>query len=95
MSYDRGPRFAPVESGDPDRRLRRIEDWAGRHDQWAAQTAVEVRARADEVEGRVGRLEERVTRLFAAIGEHRLRWGIVAWVVGVTVAALLAWLGAR
>ena len=69
MSYDRGPRFAPPESDDPGRRLRRVEDWVGRHDQWAAQTAVEVRARADEVEGRVGRLEERVTRLFAAIGE--------------------------
>lgn len=92
MSYDRGPRFAPVESGDPDRRIRRIEDWAGRHDQWAAQTAVEVRARADEVEGRVNTLEDKVTRLFAAIGEHRLKWGIVAWVVGTAVAARIAML---
>ncbi|MFM8387461.1 MAG: hypothetical protein ACKOCB_11685 [Planctomycetia bacterium] len=92
MSYDRGPQFAPAESGDPDRRIRRIEDWAGRHDQWAAQTAVEVRARAAEVEGRVGHLEERVTRLFAAIGEHRLKWGIVAWVVGTAAAAGIAML---
>jgi hypothetical protein len=56
MSYDRGPRFAPAESGDPERRIRRIEDWAGRHDQWAAQTAVGIRARAAEVEERVGAL---------------------------------------
>lgn len=90
MSYDRRPRFAPAESDDPGRRLRRVEDWAGRHDQWAAQTAIEVRARAAEVEGRVGRLEERVTRLFAAIGEHRLKWGIVAWVVGTAVASAIA-----
>ena len=92
MNYDRGPRFAPAESDDPERRIRRIEDWAGRHDQWAAPTAVEVRARADEVEGRVGRLEERVTRLFAAIGEHRLKWGIVAWVLGTASAAAIAWM---
>lgn len=92
MSYDRGPRFAPAESGDPERRIRRVEDWAGRHDQWAAQTAVEVRARAAEVEGRVGALEHRVTRLFAAIGEHRLKWGIVAWVVGTAAAAAIAML---
>jgi hypothetical protein len=90
MSYDRGPRFAPAESDDPERRIRRVEDWAGRHDQWAAQTAVEVRARAAEVEGRVGSLEDKVTRLFAAIGEHRLKWGIVAWVVGTALASLLA-----
>ena len=92
MTYDRGPRFAPAESGDPERRIRRIEDWAGRHDQWAAQTTVEVRSRADDVEGRVGSLEERVTRLFAAIGEHRLKWGIVAWIVGTGAAATIAML---
>jgi hypothetical protein len=92
VSYDRGPRFAPSESDDAGRRLRRVEDWAGRHDQWAAHTAVEVRARAAEVEGRVGALEDRVTRLFAAIGEHRLKWGIVAWVVGTGAAAGIAFL---
>lgn len=90
MTHDRGPRFAPAESDDPGRRLRRIEDWAGRQDQWAAQTAVEGHARATEVEGRVGRLEERVTRLFASIGENRLKWGIVAWVVGTAVATGIA-----
>ncbi len=31
-------------------------------------------------------------RLFAAVGEHRLKWGIVAWVVGVAVAAAIAML---
>ena len=62
---------------------------AGRHDQWAAQTAVGVRARAAEVEGRVGALEDKVTRIFAAIGEHRLKWGIVAWVVGTAAAAII------
>ncbi len=90
MAYDRGPPFIPADSEEPGPRIRRIEDWAGRHDQWAAQTAVEVRARAAEVEERVGALEERVTRLFAAIGEHRLKWGIVAWVVGTAVAAAVA-----
>ena len=42
MSYERGPRFAPAESEDPSRRIRRIEDWAGRHHLGSAQTAVEV-----------------------------------------------------
>lgn len=92
MAYDRGPRFAPADSEDPERRIRRIEDWAGRHDQWAAQTAVDVRARAADVEKRVGTLEDKVTRLFASIGEHRLKWGIVAWVVGTAVASGIAML---
>jgi hypothetical protein len=92
MSFDRGPPFAPAESDDPERRIRRIEDWAGRHDQWAAQSVVEVRARTAEVEARVGAVEDKVTRLFAAIGEHRLKWGIVAWVVGVAAAAAIAML---
>ena len=56
MSYDRGPRFSPAESGDPERRIRRIEDWAGRHDQWAALTAIDVRApRPPLVTGRAER----------------------------------------
>jgi hypothetical protein len=37
MSVERGPRFAPAESEGAGRRIRRIEDWAGRHDQWATQ----------------------------------------------------------
>lgn len=90
MNYDRGPRFVPADSDDPARRIRRIEDWAGRHDQWAAQSVVDFRARAAEVEERVGALEEKVTRIFAAIGEHRLKWGVVAWVVGTAVAAGIA-----
>ncbi len=93
MAYDRGPPFIPADSEEPGPRIRRIEDWAGRHDQWAAQTAVEVRARAAEVERRVSVLEGKVIRLFAAIGEHRLKWGIVAWVVGVAAAAGIAMLG--
>ena len=36
-------------------------------------------------------LEAKVVRLFAAVGEHRLKWGIVAWVVGTAAAALIAW----
>jgi len=38
-------------------------------------------------------LEERVMRLFAAVGEHRLKWGIVAWVVGTAAASAIALLG--
>jgi hypothetical protein len=90
MSYDRGPRFAPAESDDPTRRVRRLEDWAGRHDQWAAQTSVDLRQDAAKVEDRVTVLEGKVVRLFAAVGEHRLKWGIVAWVVGTAVAAGIA-----
>lgn len=90
MSYDRGPRFAPAESDDPGRRLRRLEDWAGRHDQWATQTAVEGRDRVVHVESRVTVLEGKVVRLFASMEEHRLKWGIVAWVVGTAVAAGMA-----
>lgn len=92
MSYERGPRFAPAESDDPARRLRRLEDWAGRHDQWATQTIVEVRQQAAEVEERVSTLEGKVVRLLAAVGEHRLKWGIVAWVVGTAAAAAIAML---
>ena len=90
MSYDRGPRFAPAESDDPGRRLRRLEDWAGRHDQWATQTVVKGRDRVHHVEGRVTILEGKVVRLLASVGEHRLKWGIVAWVVGTAVAAAIA-----
>ncbi len=73
MSYERGPRFAPAESDDPGRRLRRVEDWAGRHDQWSAQTAVEGHEKVVRVEERVTVLEGKVVRLFAALGEHRLK----------------------
>jgi len=90
MTHEGGPRFAPAESDDPGRRIRRIEDWAGRHDQWSAQTAVEGRKRVAHVEERVTVLEGKVVRLFASVGEHRLKWGIVAWVVGVAVAVLTA-----
>lgn len=41
MSYDRGPRFAPTESDDLERRIRRVEDCAGR--QRPARTASAVR----------------------------------------------------
>lgn len=78
MSYDRGPRFAPAESDDPGRRVRRLEDWAGRHDQWATQTVVEGRDRVLHIEGRVTVLEGKVVRPLASVGEHRLKWGIVA-----------------
>lgn len=90
MSYERGPRFAPAESDDPARRIRRIEDWAGRHDQWSAQTAVEGLEKVVRVEERVTVLEGKVVRLFAAVGEHRLKWGIVAWVLGTAAAATVA-----
>ncbi len=90
MNPERGPRFAPAESDDPGRRLRRIEDWAGRHDQWSAQTAVEGHEKVVNVEERVTVLEGKVVRLFASMGEHRLKWGIVAWVVGTAVAAGIA-----
>ena len=92
MNPERGPRFAPAESEDPTRRLRRLEDWAGRHDQWSAQTAVEGHEKVAHVEERVTVLEAKVVRLFASVGEHRLKWGIVAWVVGTAVAAALAML---
>jgi hypothetical protein len=71
MSYDRGPRFAPAESDEPTRRIRRLEDWAGRHDQWATQTAVEERDRVVHVEERVTVLEGKVTPLFASVGDSR------------------------
>lgn len=90
MTFDRGPRFAPAESDEPGRRLRRLEDWAGRHDQWATQTVVEGRDRGVDVEGRVTILEGKVVRLLASVGEHRLKWGIVAWVVGTAAAAGIA-----
>lgn len=92
MTHDRGPRFAPAESDEPGRRLRRIEDWAGRHDQWATQTAVEGHEKVALVEERVTVLEAKVVRLFASMGEHRLKWGIVAWTVGTAVAAAIAML---
>jgi len=90
MSYERGPRFAPAESDDPPRRIRRLEDWAGRHDQWATQIAVEGREKVAHVEERVTVLERKVVRLFASVGEDRLKWGVVAWVVGMAVAAMIA-----
>ncbi len=91
MNPERGPRFSPAESEDPTRRLRRLEDWAGRHDQWSAQTAVEGHEKVVSVEERVTLLEAKLTRLYAAVGEHRLKWGIVAWVVGTAAAAAIAW----
>lgn len=90
MTHDRGPRFAPAESDEPGRRLRRLEDWAGRHDQWSAQTAVEGHEKVVRVEERVTALEAKVVRLLASVGEHRLKWGIVAWVVGTAMAAGIA-----
>jgi hypothetical protein len=43
---------------------------------------------------RLDTLEARMTRVLASIGEHRLKWGIVAWAVGVALAALIAkWVG--
>ena len=57
MSYERGPRFAPAQSDDPGRRIRRLEDWAGRHDEWATQTVVEAREQAVDLEARVSSLE--------------------------------------
>ncbi|MCA9316252.1 MAG: hypothetical protein KDB73_12260 [Planctomycetes bacterium] len=90
MSYERGPRFTPAESDDPARRLRRLEDWAGRHDQWATQTLVELRQRGADMEGRMSAIEGKVVRLLAAVGEHGLKWGIVAWIVGTAAAATIA-----
>jgi hypothetical protein len=92
VTHDRGPRFAPAESDEPARRIRRLEDWAGRHDQWSAQTAVEGQEKVVRVEERVMVLEAKVARLFASVGEHRLKWGIVAWIVGTAVAAGVAML---
>lgn len=51
---------------------------------------VEGRDRAVQVEGRVTILEGKVVRLLASVGKHRLKWGIVAWVVGTAVAAGIA-----
>lgn len=34
MNYDRGPRFAPAEFGDPGRRLPLVERSARRRDRW-------------------------------------------------------------
>lgn len=90
MSYERGPRFSPAESDEPARRLRRLEDWAGRHDQWATQTLAEFRQRGADLEGRMSATEGKVVRLLAAVGEHRIKWGIVAWVVGTAMAAAIA-----
>lgn len=95
MSYDRDPCFAPAESDDPGHRLRRLEDWAGRHDQWSAQSAVDGRDRVVHVEKRVTVLEAKVVRLLASVGEHHLNWGIVAWVTGVAASAMLAWLASK
>lgn len=90
MTTERGPRFFPADSDDPPRRIRRLEDWAGRHEQWSTQTAIDGRERLVHVEERVTVVEGKVVRLFAAVGEHRLKWGIVAWVVGTAVAAGIA-----
>ena len=90
MTHDHGPRFAPAESDDPARRIRRIEDCAGRHDQWSAQTDVEGHEKVVRVEERATVLEGKVVRLFASVGEHRLKWGLVAWVLGTAVAAGVA-----
>jgi hypothetical protein len=92
VSFDRGPRFAPADSGDSGRRIRRLEDWAGRHDQWSAQTAADGHQKVGRVEERVSVLEAKVVRLLASVGEHRIKWGIVAWVVGTAVAAVIAML---
>ena len=59
-------------------------------DQWSAQTAVEGHEKVVRVEERVTVLEAKLTRLYAAVGEHRLKWGIVAWVVGTAGAAAIA-----
>ncbi len=90
MTHDRGPRFAPAESDGPARRIRRLEDWAGRHDQWSAQSAADGHEKVVQAEVRVTVLEAKVVRLFASVGEHRLKWGIVAWVVGTAAAAGIA-----
>ena len=92
MSHDAGPPFVLADSEDPAPRVRRLEDWAGRHEQWATQTAGDLHERAEGLEVRVCALEGRVVRLFAAVGEHRLKWGIVAWVVGTAAAAAIAML---
>jgi len=49
-----------------------------------------VRDRVVHAEGRAGVLEGKVVRLLASVGEHRLKWGIVAWVVGTAAAAGIA-----
>ena len=49
VSYERGPHFAPSESDDSSRRIRRLEDWAGRHDRWATQITVEFLEKAVNV----------------------------------------------
>jgi hypothetical protein len=63
---------------------------AGRHDQGATQTVVDLRARAVDVERRVAVPEGKVVRRFAAVGAHRLEGGIVAWSLGVAAAAGIA-----
>ena len=35
-------------------------------------------------------MEGKVVRLFPTMGEHRLKWGIVAWVVGTAIGAPIA-----
>lgn len=90
-----GPRFDPAPTDELAPRVRRIEDWAGRHDQWSHQVAREASEKSDDQESRLGKLEGQVTKLYASIGEHKLKWGIVAWVLGVAVAVGIAWVGAR
>ncbi len=51
-----------------------------------------MRQETAEVEERMSDLEGRVVRLFAAVGEHRMKWGIVAWVLGTAAAAAIAML---
>jgi len=90
-----GPRFTPSAAEDLPPRVRRLEDWAGRHDEWSHHRAREL---AEEQTGqgqRLTTLEAKVQRALAAIGGMRLRWGIVAWIAGTALSAVAAWLAAR
>lgn len=95
MSGDGGPPFHPARTEEIPPRVRNLEDWASRHDVWSHHAHRALREDQADQGHRMTALEARVQRALAAIGGMRLKWGIVAWVVGTALSAFAAWLAAR
>jgi hypothetical protein len=90
-----GPRFEPANTDHLPPRVARLETWAGRHDEWSHHRARELGESIEEHCTRLTSLEAKMQRVLATIGGMKLRWAIVAWVVGTALSAVAAWLAAR
>lgn len=87
-----GPKFAPAD-GDVPVRLRRVEDFLGRHDEWSRAAAQTHNAEMADQCARIGLIEEKVQGILLAIGQMRVKLGVVfagAAAVGGLIAHLVA-----